>query len=153
MVPCDPQAILRDRHAGGFLVPPHDRNSGNSRWILQLRCGASNDEINSGEIERFIDLLTEDFIEHEQMPGMPTGRDGTRQLFTMIATAFPDMNWNPEHIRVDGDKAVARTRFSGTNDGELMGMPASGTSVSVQLSTSSGSAMTASPANTGACWT
>ena len=89
--------------------------------------------INSGEIDGFIDLLADDFIEHEQMPGMPTGRDGTRQLFTMIAAAFPDMNWAPEDILVDGDKAVARTRFSGTNDGEFMGMPATGKSVSAQL--------------------
>ena len=76
--------------------------------------------INSGELDAFIDLLTDDFIEHEQMPGMPTGREGTRQLFTMIAAAFPDMNWLPEDILVDGDKVVARTRFSGTNDGEFM---------------------------------
>jgi predicted ester cyclase len=33
---------------------------------------------------------------------------------------------------VDGDKVVARLRFSGTNDGEFMGMPATGKSVSVQ---------------------
>ena len=89
--------------------------------------------INSGEIDGFVDLLADDFIEHEQMPGMPTGREGTRQLFKMIAAAFPDMNWAPEDILVDGDKAVARTRFSGTNDGEFMGMPATGKSVSAQL--------------------
>ena len=89
--------------------------------------------INAGEIDGFIDLLTGDFIEHEQMPGMPTGREGTRQLFKMIAAAFPDMNWEPEDILVDGDKAVARTRFSGTNDGEFMGMPATGKDVSVPV--------------------
>ena len=91
------------------------------------------EKINSGEIDAFIDLLADDFVEHEAMPGMPAGREGTRQLFHMIATAFPDQNWNPEDILVDGDKAVVRTRFSGTNDGEFMGMPPTGKSVSVQV--------------------
>jgi steroid delta-isomerase-like uncharacterized protein len=89
--------------------------------------------VNSGEIDGLIELLSDDFVEHEQMPGMPTGREATRQLFKMIVAAFPNMNWDPEDILVDGDKAVARTRFSGTNDGEFMGMPATGKSVSVQV--------------------
>ena len=91
------------------------------------------EKINSGDIDGFIDLLADDFVEHELMPGMPAGREGTRQLFKLIATAFPDMNWNPEDILVDGDKSVTRTRFSGTNDGEFMGMPPTGKSVSVQV--------------------
>jgi len=47
--------------------------------------------INSGEIDGFIDLLADDFVEHEEMPGMPTGREGTRQLFKTMAEAFPNM--------------------------------------------------------------
>jgi steroid delta-isomerase-like uncharacterized protein len=89
--------------------------------------------VNSGDIDRVADLLADDFVEHEELPGMPTGREGTRQLFKMMAAAFPDMNWDPQDILVDGDKAVARVRFTGTNDGEFMGMPATGKSVSVQV--------------------
>jgi steroid delta-isomerase-like uncharacterized protein len=89
--------------------------------------------INSGEIDGFIDLLADDFVEHEEMPGMPTGREGTRQLFKTMAEAFPNMKWDPQDILVDGDKAVARVQFTGTNDGEFMGMPATGKSVSVQV--------------------
>lgn len=89
--------------------------------------------VSSGEVDAFIDLLSDDFVEHEQMPGTPAGREGTRQLFKMIAAAFPDMKWEPEDILVDGDKAVARTRFTGTNDGEFMGMPPTGKRVSAQL--------------------
>jgi steroid delta-isomerase-like uncharacterized protein len=89
--------------------------------------------VNSGDIDGFIDLFADDFVEHEQMPGMPPGREGTRQLFSMMRAAFPDMRWDAQDILVDGDKAVARVRFTGTNDGELMGMPATGKSVSVQV--------------------
>jgi steroid delta-isomerase-like uncharacterized protein len=91
------------------------------------------DLINAGDVDRFIDLLADDFVEHEEMPGMPTGREGTRQLFKMLAAGFPDMNWDPQDILVDGDKAVSRVQFTGTNAGEFMGMPATGKSVSVQV--------------------
>jgi steroid delta-isomerase-like uncharacterized protein len=89
--------------------------------------------VNSGDVDQLIDLLADDFVEHEEMPGMPTGREGTKQLFKMMAAAFPNMNWDPQDILVDGNKAVARVRFSGTNDGEFMGMPATGKRVSVQV--------------------
>jgi steroid delta-isomerase-like uncharacterized protein len=89
--------------------------------------------VNSGEIDRIIDLLADDFIEHEAMPGMPADREGTIQLFKTMAAAFPNMNWDPEDILVDGDKAVARVRFTGTNEGEFMGAPATGKSVNVQV--------------------
>ena len=54
------------------------------------------------------------------------------QLFKMMHAAFPNMKWDAQEILVDGDKAVARVRFTGTNDGEFMGMPATGRSVSVE---------------------
>src|SRR5664279_2364523 len=91
------------------------------------------DLINAGDVDGFIDLLADDFVEHEGMPGMPTGREGTRQLFKMLAAGFPDMNWDPQDILVDGDKAVSRVQFTGTNAGQFMGMPATGKSGSVQV--------------------
>jgi steroid delta-isomerase-like uncharacterized protein len=89
--------------------------------------------INSGNVDGVIDVLADDFVEHETMPGVPPGREGTRQLFKMMQAAFPDMHWEPEDILVDGDKAVARVRFTGTNDGAFMGMPATGKGVSVEV--------------------
>ncbi len=88
--------------------------------------------VNSGDIDAFVDVFAEDFVEHEAMPGMPPDREGTMQLFKMMRAAFPDMKWDAQDILVDGDKAVARVQFTGTNDGEFMGMPATGQSVSIQ---------------------
>src|SRR5579871_6537873 len=45
--------------------------------------------INSGDTDAFIDLLAEEFVEHEAIPGVPPDREGTRQLFTMMRAAFP----------------------------------------------------------------
>ncbi len=91
------------------------------------------DLINAGDIDKFIGSLADDFVEHEALPGMASGRDAVRQLFAMMRAAFPDMHWVAEDVLVDGDKAVARVRMTGTNDGEFMGMPATGKSVGIQL--------------------
>ena len=88
--------------------------------------------INSGDTDAFVDLLADDFVEHEALPGIPPDREGTRQLFATIRAAFPDMRWDPEDVLAEGDKGVARVRFGGTNSGEFMGMPATGKAVSVQ---------------------
>jgi len=91
------------------------------------------DLINAGDIDQFIELLADDFVEHEQMLGLPAGREGTKQLFTMFQAAFPDMHWEAEDVLADGDKVATRVRVTGTNDGEFMGMPPTGRSVSVQV--------------------
>jgi steroid delta-isomerase-like uncharacterized protein len=91
------------------------------------------DRINSSDFDKVIELLADDFVDHEEMPGFAPGREGVRQLFTMFQTAFPDMRWELDDVFAAGDKVAARVRVTGTNEGELMGMPASGRSVSVQV--------------------
>jgi steroid delta-isomerase-like uncharacterized protein len=91
------------------------------------------DLINSGDLDGFLELFAQDYVEHEAVGDLPSTREGTKQLFMMMRTGFPDMNWEPEDIIADREKAVARVRFTGTNDGEFMGMPATGKSVSVQV--------------------
>lgn len=89
--------------------------------------------INSGHLDQFVGLLAEDFVEHEETPVPGSGREAVKQLFAMMQSAFPNMRWEPEEVLVDGDRAVARVRFSATNDGEFMGMPATGKNVSIQV--------------------
>jgi hypothetical protein len=36
-------------------------------------------------------LLADDFVEHEVMPGLTPDKEGTRQLFTLMLAAFPNM--------------------------------------------------------------
>ena len=51
----------------------------------------------------------------------------------MYRAAFPNLRMEPQDILASGDKVVARVRATGTHEGELMGMPATGGSVDVQL--------------------
>jgi steroid delta-isomerase-like uncharacterized protein len=77
-------------------------------------------------IDRF---MADDFVEHEAIPGMDNTRDTPKQLFTMMLNAFPDFRATVHELLQDGDKVVARVTFSGTHQGEFMGIPASGNHV------------------------
>jgi steroid delta-isomerase-like uncharacterized protein len=91
------------------------------------------DLINAGDIDGFGDQLSDDFVEHEEMPGLERSKEGVKQLFHMYRAAFPDLRMEPQDVLASGDKAVARVVATGTHQGEFMGMPATGKRVEVQL--------------------
>ena len=91
------------------------------------------DLLSAGDIDGFGELIADDFVEHEETPGLEPTKEGVKQFFHMYRAAFPDLRMEPQDILASGDKVVARTRATGTNQGEFMGMPATGKSVDVQL--------------------
>ncbi len=91
------------------------------------------DLINAHDIDAFGEILADDFVEHEELPaGSPT-RDGVKDFFRMQIAAFSDMAMTVEDVVDGGDTVVARVRFTGTHDGEFMGMPATGRAVDVPV--------------------
>jgi len=91
------------------------------------------DLINAGNVDGFGDLLADDFVDHEELPGLEPTKDGVKTFFRAYLAAFPDLKMTPEDVLSSGDKVVARARATGTNLGDFMGMPATGKSVDVQL--------------------
>ncbi len=91
------------------------------------------DRINAGDISGFGEHLADDFVEHEVMPGLAPTKAGVQDFFRMQLAAFPDLHFTAEDVLASGEKAVARVRYTGTNTGAFMGMPATGKSVDVQL--------------------
>jgi steroid delta-isomerase-like uncharacterized protein len=91
------------------------------------------DLINAGDIEGFGALMTDDFVEHEEMPGLTPTKEGVQDLFRMYRVAFPDLKMDAEEVLVSGDKTVTRARATGTHQGEFMGMPPTGRSIEVKL--------------------
>lgn len=92
-----------------------------------------HDRLSTGDIDGFGDVLADDFVEHEEFPGLPATKDGAKALFKMLRSGFPDMQMTPQDIIVSGDKAVARVQLTGTQQDEMMGVPATGKSVKIQL--------------------
>jgi steroid delta-isomerase-like uncharacterized protein len=92
------------------------------------------DEVaNAGNLDLIDELLSEDFVEHEEFPGIPPTREGVRQFFAMLQAAFPDGTFTTEDLIAEGDRVAARARFRGTHQGEWMGLPATGRTVDVGL--------------------
>ncbi len=91
------------------------------------------DLINAHDIDAFGEVLADDFVEHEELPGGAPNREGVKDFFRMQIAAFPDMAMTVEDVVDGGDKLVARVRFTGTHDGEFMGMPPTGRSVDVAV--------------------
>jgi len=82
---------------------------------------------NHGRLDLIDELIAEDAVEHEPLP-ISTGemRTDLRAWLTELRRAFPDYHVEIEELIVDGDKAVARERITGTNAGPLLGIPPTG---------------------------
>jgi steroid delta-isomerase-like uncharacterized protein len=93
------------------------------------------EEVMSGGDMAVIDeVVHEDLIEHEEMPGAPSrGREAPRAFITMLRAGFPDVSVRAERIVEEGDMVAALARMTGTHEGEFMGIPATGASVDVLL--------------------
>ncbi len=85
--------------------------------------------INDGNLAAFDEVIGSDFVEHELPPGVPQGREGTRQLFSMLHGAFPDMRAEIEDVVANDDKVVFRMNWRGTQTGSFMGIPPTGKQV------------------------
>ena len=86
-----------------------------------------------GDVDAAVDkYMAEDFIEHEEIPGMDHTRDTPRQLFTMMQSAITDFHVDVHDLLQEGDKVVARVSFVGTHTGDFMGVPASGNTVDIK---------------------
>jgi len=89
--------------------------------------------LSAGDVDGFAEFLADDFVEHEETPGIPPTKAGVKQFFHMYISAFPDLRLTPEEVLVIGDKAVARARATGTHRGEFIGIPATGKTFDIKL--------------------
>ena len=77
------------------------------------------------------DFFATDFVSHNNPPGFPPGVEGVKRFFETFRDAFPDVSVEIDEIVADGDRVAVATTFTGTHEGELMGMAPTGRRVSV----------------------
>jgi len=87
--------------------------------------------LNLARFDRLDDLLAEEFLDHEELRGIPPTRDGVNQKYRMLRAGFSDFGFTIEDLFSAGDRAAARVTVRGTHDGEFMGRPATGRSFAV----------------------
>jgi steroid delta-isomerase-like uncharacterized protein len=90
-------------------------------------------EMSAGNIDAVDRYIADDFVEHEEFPGISPDKKGVKQFFAMMHAAFPDMRMEADEIVQEGDMLCARATFSGTHQAEFLGIPASAKRVEVAL--------------------
>ncbi len=70
-------------------------------------------------------LCVTNVISHGPGPEV-SGTEGIKRSAGMYLAAFPDLHFTFEDFIAEGDKVVVRETMSGTQQGELMGIPPTG---------------------------
>jgi predicted ester cyclase len=92
------------------------------------------DEVQSaGNIDLIDEICSPEFVNHSAPPGIPADCEGIKIVTAMFRRAFPDSYFTVEDMVAEGDKVATRKTFHGTHEGEFMGIPPSGRSVSMGL--------------------
>ena len=84
---------------------------------------------NKGNYDVIDNLVAADFVAH--VGGSQQGRDAFTEMVRSYRNGFSDYHCVIDDQIAESDQVVTRWTFSGTQDGQLMGMPPSGRRVTV----------------------
>jgi predicted ester cyclase len=84
---------------------------------------------NARELDVLDTVTAPAFVNRNALPGTPPGPEGHRGVFERLWKAFPDAHFEIEHLACDGDTVICVGTMSGTHEGALLGVPASGRKV------------------------
>jgi steroid delta-isomerase-like uncharacterized protein len=90
------------------------------------------DRMNKHDLSAIDEFFDASFVEHDVPPGMPPNREGMKQMFQMFLKGFPDMKMTVDHVVAEGDLVMIHLTTTGTNKGEMMGLPATNKVIKVQ---------------------
>jgi len=92
-------------------------------------CNAAN----TGDAEliaKTIDEIVEpDALVRTPLPTDATGAELLKEVFARLLRAYPDLHITVDDLIEEGDKVVMRDTVTGTHQGEYMGIPPTGKSV------------------------
>lgn len=90
------------------------------------------DAFNEGDLGALDEVCAPDIVSHDPAEAEDVrGVEAHKQRVQGYRTAMSDLNVTVEELIATEDSVVTRWRARGTNDGELMGMPASGRSMDI----------------------
>jgi len=87
--------------------------------------------ITQGNIDAAAQFVWEDVVEQVPLPGQGPGLEGLKDILRAMRAGFPDLVFSINEQVSEGDKVVSRFEWTGTHQGEFLGIPATGRPVSV----------------------
>jgi predicted ester cyclase len=80
--------------------------------------------LNEGDFSVIDEVISDDFVEHEAVPGIEPTKAGVRQ-------PFDGASFQVDTMISEGDKVVAMCRMTGVHQADFMGVAASGQTINV----------------------
>ena len=87
--------------------------------------------LNAGDMSVIDEIVHDDMVDHEEIPGVPPTKAGVAMWVGMMRTAFPDMNVTVMRMVAEDDEVWVHSRMTGTHKGDFMGIPPTGEKVDV----------------------
>jgi steroid delta-isomerase-like uncharacterized protein len=81
---------------------------------------------NEGKLKIEDEIFSADYVYHDPAAPEIRGIEAHKQFVMTYRTAFPDLHFTIEDMIAKGNKVVTRWTSTGTHQGELMGIPATG---------------------------
>jgi len=85
-----------------------------------------------GKIEVVDDVVAENCVDHDPLPGQGQGREGQRQTCQMVVNGLSDRRTLQDEFLAAGDAVIENWIFQGTHTGEFMGVPPTGKQLQVR---------------------
>lgn len=89
--------------------------------------------VSTGDFDALGDLLDDDVVEHEEVPGFPPDKEGILRFFRTFREGLPDLSMTAGDMIAERDKVFVRATVSGTHRGEFFGVPASGNEITASI--------------------
>jgi steroid delta-isomerase-like uncharacterized protein len=87
---------------------------------------------NTHDAEAAVALVTDDYKRRDPSAPDIDGPDGQRAFLEQVFNAFPNIQFEELHRVAEGDLIAVHVIMTGTHQGEIWGIPATGASVRVE---------------------
>ncbi len=79
-----------------------------------------------GKFDVLDEILADDFVDHDPAPDQGPGREGLKDFFRTLRTAFPDLEAEVDEMMATDDEVALRYTIRGTHEGNFMGIAPTG---------------------------
>lgn len=91
-----------------------------------------NEVQRDGNFAAFEQLFARDYVDHTPFPGYESDREGTRQIYLALRTAFPDFRATIHRQIAEGEFVTTFKTYHGTHRGAFMGTSPTGRAIRFQ---------------------
>ena len=85
-----------------------------------------------GKVDVVDDVVAENCVDHDPMPGQGQGRDGQRYTCQMVVAGLSNRSTLHDEFLAVGDTVIENWTFRGTHTGDFLGVPATGKQLQVR---------------------